>query len=130
MKTILRRMMPVAMVLVFVIYGYSQNASTTTTPVKETKTAQCGTACAKFIDKNGDGICDMKKDGPNSKGKSNGSEKEMKDCKVSCSDSHSKSGCAAKSAGCAKDNAKMGCCQGQGSTSQSTSPGKTAAPTK
>ncbi len=123
-------MMPVAMVLVFAIYGYSQNASTTTAPAKETKTTQCGTACAKFVDKNGDGICDLKKDCPSCKGKSNCQEKEMKDCKASCTDNHSKSGCAAKSAGCAKGNSKTGCCQGKGSTGQSASPEKSTAPTK
>lgn len=128
MKTMIRRILPLGLLLVFAVYGYSQNSSTATAS-KETKSANCATSCSKFVDKNGDGICDIKKDCPDCKGKANCAGKEMKDCKKSCSGGHGKSGCGTTGAGCGKGEAKTGGCPGKAATGQQA-PDKTTTPTK
>jgi len=119
----IRRILPLGLFLVFAVYGFSQNAAATTAS-KDTKSSSCATSCAKFVDKNGDGVCDVKKDCPDCKGKENCKGKEMTDCKKSCSAGHGKDGCGAGASGCSKSEAKSGCCPKKGSTGQTAPPAK------
>ena len=120
MKTMIRRMLPLGLLLVFAVYGYTQDKAAVTV-TKETKSTNCSSSCPKFVDKNGDGICDIKKDCSDCKGKTDCSGKDMQDCKKSCSGGHGKAACGASSPGCSP---------AKGSGNQATSPDKTTVPKK
>ena len=126
-----RRMLPMGLLLVFAIYGYAQNNSTTAI-AKETKATQTAANCSKFVDKNGDGICDVHKNCTQCKGKEN-CGKSMQDCKASCSGSHGKGCCGTTGSGCGKGNGNgngNGCQYRHGSGNQTDATDKTKAPTK
>ncbi|MCX6286272.1 MAG: hypothetical protein NTY96_04095 [Bacteroidetes bacterium] len=137
MKTMIRRMMPLGLLIVFAVYGYSQNNSTGAA-TKQTKTTQTASTCGKFVDKNGDGICDIQKNCTQCKGKANCSGKNMQDCKTSCSGydkakcgNETKACCNKAGSGCCKDKGEGNACQHrQGSTNLTNTPDKTTTPTK
>ena len=124
----IRRILPLGLLLVFAVYGYSQNS--TAVASKETKTTKCTSACPKYVDKNGDGKCAVQKDCSMCKGKENCSGKEMKDCKSACTGGHGKEGCGAAGSGCGKGSSNAGsksCPNHQGSGNSS---GTSTTPTK
>ncbi|MEI6890123.1 MAG: hypothetical protein ACOYM0_12770 [Bacteroidales bacterium] len=140
MKTMIRRILPLGLLLVFAVYGYSQNSSTAAVS-KETQTTQTAASCGKFVDKNADGICDNHQNKAQCKGngdccgkgmqhgKGNCQGKQMQDCKKSCSGGHAKAGCGTASAGCGKGNPTPGNCPNKGTSGQAA-PDKTTTPSK
>ncbi|MCX6241537.1 MAG: hypothetical protein NTX43_07030 [Bacteroidetes bacterium] len=140
MKTTFRKILPLGLLLVFAVYGYSQNSSTAAVS-KQTQTTQSTASCGKFVDKNADGICDNHKNNVQCKG--NGTccgkgrqhcqgtcqGKQMPDCKKSCSGSHDKAGCGTAGAGCGKGNPNPGNCPNKGNSGQAA-PEKTTTPAK
>ena len=126
MKTMIRRILPLGLLLVFAVYGYSQNSSTAAVS-KETQTTQTAASCGKFVDKNADGICDNHQNKAQCKGNCQG--KQMQDCKKSCSGGHAKAGCGTASAGCGKGNPTPGNCPNKGTSGQAA-PDKTTTPSK
>lgn len=103
MKTTLKSILTLSLLLVFAIYGYSQNAATA--PAKETKTTST-TTCGKFTDNNKDGICDNHQNKENCKGNSSCCGKGMQHCKETC---QGKGNCKGEAKGCGQ-----ACSQGKG----------------
>lgn len=83
--------MTLSLILVFAVYGYSQNSAAA--PAKETKQSTTAT-CGKFTDKNGDGVCDNHQNNANCKGNANCCGKGMQHCKETCQGKGQGKGCA------------------------------------
>jgi len=104
----IRRILPLGLLLVFAVYGYSQNAATSA-PAKDTKTTTTASC----------------------------SGKSMENCKTSCT-SHDKAKCGGGTKSCCKETTSSCCksksgasgCKDKTGATQGTTPDKTTAPKK
>ena len=109
MKTMIRRILPLGLLLVFAVYCYSQNAATTA-PSKDTKTTTSASCSGKSMD----------------------------NCKTSCT-SKDKAKCGGETKSCCKESTGSNCCKGKSGangcqdkpgTTKATTPEKTTSPKK
>ncbi len=113
-----KTMLPLGLLLVFALYGYSQNNTTVT--AKQTKTTQTVASSGKVVNNNTAGMCDNKRNCV--KGNENHGCCGQSNC---CG-----SGTSKCSASC-KSNANCnGCKNHQSCGNQNSTPAKTTAPKK
>ncbi|MGA2822544.1 MAG: hypothetical protein ABSE72_03365 [Bacteroidales bacterium] len=118
MKTMFKTMLPLGLLLVFALSGYSQNNTTVT--AKETKTNKTATCCGKVADKNCTGVFD------NNRNCVQGNEN------LGCCEQGNN--CGSRTGNCSTSCKSNTNCNGsrhpQGSGNQNNTPAKTPAPPK